>query len=82
MLETPQPPPDNLLVLYIPDAIYSLAGLPEPLPSPAAIQGAAADFLAGVPDLQMSIEALIGEADQVAVRYIARLRDRLASVCF
>jgi steroid delta-isomerase-like uncharacterized protein len=58
--------------LFAPDAIYTVAGLPEPMHGPAAIQGAAAGFLAGVPDLQMTIEALIAEADQVAVRYTGR----------
>jgi steroid delta-isomerase-like uncharacterized protein len=58
--------------LFTADAIYSLAGLPEPLHGPAAVQGAVAGFLAGIPDLEMTIEALIAEADQVAVRYIGR----------
>jgi ketosteroid isomerase-like protein len=58
--------------LFASDAIYTLAGLPQPLQGPAAIQGAAAGFLAGVPDLQMKIESLIAEADQVAVRYTGR----------
>jgi len=58
--------------LFAPDAIYTLAGLPQPVQGPAAIEAAAAGFLAGVPDLQMTIESLIAEADQVAVRYTGR----------
>ena len=58
--------------LFAPDAIYTLAGLPQPVQGPAAIEAAAAGFLAGVPDLQMTIELLIAEADQVAVRYTGR----------
>lgn len=58
--------------LFAPDAIYSIAGLPEPVRGSAAIQGAAAGFLAGIPDLHMTIESLIAEADQVAVRYTGR----------
>jgi steroid delta-isomerase-like uncharacterized protein len=58
--------------LFVLDAIYSLAGLPEPVRGSAAIQGAAAGFLAGVPDLHMTIESLFSEADQVAVRYTGR----------
>jgi steroid delta-isomerase-like uncharacterized protein len=63
---------DRVGELFAPDAIYSLAGLPEPVCGSAAIQGAAAGFLAGVPDLHMTIESLIAEADQVAVRYTGR----------
>ena len=58
--------------LFAPDAIYTLAGLPESVQGPAAIESAAASFLTGVPDLQMTIESLIAEADQVAVRYTGR----------
>jgi steroid delta-isomerase-like uncharacterized protein len=58
--------------LFAADAVYSLAGLPEPLRGPAVVQAAVAGFLAGLPDLQMTIESLVAEGDQVAVRYVGR----------
>ncbi|HEX9371791.1 MAG TPA: ester cyclase [Roseiflexaceae bacterium] len=60
---------DVVAELFAPDAVYTVAGLPEPARGPDAVAGAVAGFLAGFPDLQMTIEALVAEADQVAVRY-------------
>ena len=51
---------DLVSELFAPNAIYTLAGLPEPVQGLAAIEATTAGFLAGVPDLQMTIESLIG----------------------
>lgn len=58
--------------VFAPDAVYTIAGLPEPVHGPDPIAQSVKSLITGFPDIQMRIEALIGEDDQVVVRYTGR----------
>jgi len=58
--------------LAAPDLMVAYPVLPEPLRGPAAFKVRLTQFYVGIPDVTVSVEDVIAEGDQVALRWTFR----------